>query len=76
MWCSFFGNEHKNKDIDQKDIVNVMPCCMPTNLKYAKMLCNVMLFHLTCFFCYLSDFIMIIWKNVMKITEQLSKTGD
>jgi hypothetical protein len=28
------------------------------------------------FFCYLSDFIMIIWKNVMKITEQLGKTGD
>ena len=49
-FLSFFGNEHKNKDIDQKDIVNVMPCCMPTNLKYAKMLCNVMVFRLTCFF--------------------------
>jgi hypothetical protein len=54
MWCSFFGNEHKNKDIDQKDIVNVITMLHANKFKVCK---NVMQCH-----SFLPDFFLLLVK--------------
>jgi hypothetical protein len=59
----FFGNEHKNKDIDQKDIVNVITMLHANKLKVCKNVMQCHSFSPDLFFYYLSDFIMIIWTN-------------
>lgn len=53
-----------------KSLTEVQPRFLKMNRLFVDSLCSVKKLKKT------NDFIMIIWKNVMKITEQLGKTGD
>ncbi|ONM04320.1 hypothetical protein ZEAMMB73_Zm00001d032063 [Zea mays] len=78
MSCAFVGKCHNSLEFLCITISNLFFPNQGTQLLYCSSLSRRSHCRISNVWSFLhsANFIMIIWKNVMKITEQLSKTGD